>query len=383
MPNNLITRLLKKSAKAGIEASVPVRQRSPGMARGGKSARRGYILVALSLGLVFLLGMGGLAIDVGRMYIVKSETQAFTDSSSIAATLQLDGTAAGITRAQNAVTSNPKKWQFQTSAFTNVTTSFATAKIGPWTTTPPNPPTNYYFAQVQATVNLPMYLMGALAGQRAQIGAFAIAGPQPTNSTTGGEFPFSPYTRSASPDNAADPYGYQIGNQYTLRWGAPGDNTDCGTDATRPNLSNNGQIRGFCCVPGNANAIREAIVGGVTVPMSVGYSVSMDNGAKNTEMSAIAMRVDQDSDPTSSTYAQYRSAHTGNGERVVFVPVNGGPPNFINLGFAGFFLGNHAAYAGLNGNDSACGEYIGRYVQGQQFPANPVQSGAFHIKLFQ
>jgi hypothetical protein len=109
----------------------------------------------------------------------------------------------------------------------------------------------------------------------------------------------------------------------------------------------------------------------------------MDNGAKNTEMSAIAMRVDQDSDPTSATYAQYRSAHTGNGQRVVMVPVNGGPPNYINLGFAGFFLGSHDAYAGLHGNDSACGEYIGRYVQGQQFPAPPVESGAFHIKLFQ
>ena len=98
------------------------------MAR-ANSAQRGYILVALSLGLVFLLGMGGLAIDIGRMYIAKSEAQSFVDSAAFAATLELDGTAVGITRAQTAVSNDTKKWQFQNDAFTNVQTSFATASL--------------------------------------------------------------------------------------------------------------------------------------------------------------------------------------------------------------------------------------------------------------
>jgi Flp pilus assembly protein TadG len=382
MRNNLVLRLLKKSGKAGIEVSSPVRRRSPRHGARAKSGQRGYILVALSLGLVFLLGMGGLAVDIGRMYIAKSETQTFTDSASFAATLQLDGTAAGVTRAQTAVSNNPKKWQFQNSAFTNVTTSFATASTGPWTATPPSPPTGYFFAKVQATVNLPMYLMGALAGQHAQIAASAVAGPQPTFGNNGGEFPFSPYTRSGSPDDATDPYGYLAGNTYTLRWGSPGNNTTCGTDATRPNLSQNGTVRGYCCVQG-ASTLRDAIVGGDTIPLSLGDSVQMSTGAVNTAPPSIAWKVALDSDTTSTTYTQYRAGQAGNGQRVVMVPINGGPPNYLNLGFAAFFLLQEPYYVGLNGNDSACGVYIGRYLQGQQIPPAAGGSGVFHLKLFQ
>jgi hypothetical protein len=94
-------------------------------------------------------------------------------------------------------------------------------------------------------------------------------------------------------------------------------------------------------------------------------------------------RVAFDTDTTSSTYSQYRSAGTGNGERVVMVPVNNGPPNFINVGFAGFFLRNAAYYAGLHGTDSACAEYIGTLLQGSPNPLPPGGSGAFHIKLYQ
>jgi hypothetical protein len=351
------------------------------------SSQHGYILIALSLGLVFVLGMAGLAVDIGRMYITKSEAQSFTDSAAFSAALELDGTSAGVTRAQTAVSNNPKKWEFQNDSFTGVQTAFSTVSTGPWTTTPPSPPTGYYFARVQTSVSLPMYLMGPLAGQNASIAAAAVAGRAATGGVAGGEFPFSPYTRSASPDNAADPFGYQVGNQYTLRWGAPGDKTTCGTDATQPNLSSNGSIRGYCCVSQSAAALRQAIVGGQTDPVTVGSSVPMDNGAKNTEMSAIAMRVEEDTDTTSATYAQYLSTGTGNGERVVLLPVNSGSPSYTNVGFAGFFLLNDSAYTGLKGNDSACAEYIGTFVQGAAGHGvsglAPGGSGAYHIKLYQ
>jgi Flp pilus assembly protein TadG len=120
---------------------------------------KGYILVATCLALVFLLGVAGLAIDIGRMYITRREAQSFVDSAVFSAALQLDGTTAGITRAQAAVASNPKKWGFQVNPFTNVTTSFAQTSSGPWTTAPPNPPTGYVHARVSTTVSLPMYLI--------------------------------------------------------------------------------------------------------------------------------------------------------------------------------------------------------------------------------
>jgi Flp pilus assembly protein TadG len=345
--------------------------------------RRGYILVFLMLSLVFLLGMVGLAIDIGRMYVAKGEAQSFVDSAALAAVTKLDGTSNGVSQAQNAATNDPKKWGFGLNSFSTVRTSFATSASGPWVTTP-SPASNYYFAAVSTSVSLPMYFIRALAGPTAQIGATAIAGRQQvTTLVNGGEFPFSPYTRatSPSPDSATDPYGFATGMQYTLRWGAPGTRTTCGTDANNT-LPSNGKIRGYCCVSGSAANLRQAIVGGLTDPETVGQAVNMDNGAKDTEMSAIASRVEEDSDTTSTTYAQYLSLGNGNGERVVVVPVNGGPPNYTNVGFAGFFLLNDSAYTGLGGNDSACAIYIGAWVKGMPAP-QPGGSGAYHVKLYQ
>jgi hypothetical protein len=316
------------------------------------------------------------------MYLAKNEAQAYVDSCSLSAAMKLDGTSAGIANAINASGHDTDKWRFDTLPFSNVTTSFGTSSSGPFTTTPPDPPTGYNYVQVVATVSLPMYLIRPLSGPSAIVAAKAVAARTPITTLPSGEFPFSPYTRAASPDNVSDPYGFQVGNQYTLRWGAPGTNTSCGTDATMSNLSQNGSIRGYCCVANSAASLRQAIVGGQTDPVTIGQSINMDNGDKNTEMSAIAMRVEIDTDTTSTTYAQYRAAGTGNGARVVVVPVNSGPPNYIALGFAGFFLLNDSYYQGLHGNDSACAEYIGAWTQGAPMPA-PGGSGGYHFKLLQ
>src|SRR5947209_14817744 len=97
------------------------RQRSP------KSKRtRGYIMVATALSIPFLLGVTGLAIDIGRMYITKDEAQAFADSAALRAAQALDGTTAGVTRATAAASSDSDKWRFDTQPFNSVTTTFAT-----------------------------------------------------------------------------------------------------------------------------------------------------------------------------------------------------------------------------------------------------------------
>jgi hypothetical protein len=305
------------------------------------------------------------------MYIVKSETQAFADSASFAATLQLDGTATGITRAQTAVTNNPKK-----SAFTNVTTSFATASTGPWT--PLHRSADRLLLCQSAGYGEPAHVPMALWGPNARsASAVAAAADPPTTA----ESSFSPYTRIASSDNPADPYGFLAGNQYTLRWGSPGNHTTCGTDATQPNLSTNGNVRGYCCVQG-ASTLRDAIVGGDTIPLSLGDSVQMFQGAVNTAPPSIAWKVNLIRMPTQPLRPS-TAPPDRNGARVVMVPVNGGAPGYLNLGFAAFFLLQHTYYEGLNGNDAACGVYIGRYLQGQQIPPAPGGSGIFHIKLFQ
>src|SRR5260370_4531314 len=75
-----------------------------------QSRERGYVLLTMGAAAVALFGALGLAVDVGRMFIAKTETQAFCDSAAMAATLQLNGTADGITAAQNAVATNFNTW---------------------------------------------------------------------------------------------------------------------------------------------------------------------------------------------------------------------------------------------------------------------------------
>jgi Flp pilus assembly protein TadG len=349
--------------------------------------RSGYILIATSLALLFLLGAAGLAVDIGRMYITKNEGQAYVDSAALAAVSKLDGTAAGITRAQAAVSANTAKWRFETSPFTNVTTTFSTSDTGTFTATPPNPPTGYYFAKVAVSMDLPMYLIRVVSGPSARIDAVAIAGRQVITHIPGGEFPFSPYTRKgypgAVPDDPDDPYGFKVGNDYTLHWGAPGNKSKCGTprEDSVPNLAVNGNIRAYCCA-GDASSAREAIVGVATEPVTIGQSVPMDNAQRDTLNATIAERVLFDSDYTSSSYAQYLARGLGNRVRVVVVPINGGPPDYIALGFAGFFLKNAHDYQTLNGNDAACAEYIGAWVMGGT-PETPGGTGAFKLRLFQ
>jgi Flp pilus assembly protein TadG len=352
--------------------------------------RRGYILVATCLSATFLLGVCGLALDIGRMYITKNEAQAYVDSAALAAARQLDGTSAGITRAQSAFGGDTDKWRFETQSFTSVTTTFSDFSTGTFVTSPTDPSTIKY-ARVVAVVSLPMYLIRVLTGPTSTVAASAIAGTGNSITTlNSGVFPFSPYTRTwtgnnfrgdaAQPDSTTDPYGYSVGNQYTLRWGAPGNNTTCGTDATKNNLSDNGSIRGYCCVSNSAAELRQAIVSGDTDSVTIGSNVPMDNGAKNTEMSAIADRSSLDTDTTSTTYSQYKSSRTGNGSRVVVVVVNGGPPNYIAMGFAAFFLLTPDDYSGLHGNDSACAEYIGAWTEGTAFPPTG-GSGGYKLRI--
>jgi hypothetical protein len=101
----------------------------------------------------------------------------------------------------------------------------------------------------------------------------------------------------------------------------------------------------------------------------------MDGGAKNSVINqALAMRVQQDSDPLSATYAAYRATRSGNGRRMVVVPINNGAPDFAIAGFAGFFLLTPGSYD-ITGNEPACAEYVGAWTQGNPYSGGtPIQN---------
>ena len=48
---------------------------------GDRRKDRGFVLVTMALGAVAVFGCLGLAVDLGRMYIVKNEAQSYADAA--------------------------------------------------------------------------------------------------------------------------------------------------------------------------------------------------------------------------------------------------------------------------------------------------------------
>src|SRR5579864_2927987 len=89
----------------------------------------GFVLIVTCIVLAILLGLAGLGIDIGRMYVIKSELQAFSDAAALNAALQLDGTDAGLARARHAASAlatgpHAMKWDLGSQPITEISTSF-------------------------------------------------------------------------------------------------------------------------------------------------------------------------------------------------------------------------------------------------------------------
>jgi uncharacterized membrane protein len=90
-----------------------------------KSRERGFVLIAMSVSMLLLLAVIGLAFDFGRIYIARNEAQVFTDAAAMTAATKLDGTAEGLDRARAAVAGLPMRWNLGTQPFTGVVVEFS------------------------------------------------------------------------------------------------------------------------------------------------------------------------------------------------------------------------------------------------------------------
>jgi len=366
---------------------------------------RGIALIATAASLVVIVGIAGVSVDVGRMYIAKSELMAYTDAASIAGALQLDGTAAGITRAQKAaagMASGPKAmgWDFASKPVHGATLQFAkgfaaTPNAPDPATWDPNPasPADYRFVQVNASANVPLTFMQAFQLFRSgsstglsRVAASSIAAQALVTTFPQGLLPFSPIAPSSLPDN----FGMTPGVQYTIRYPSGGglNNGDvCAGDQNQTYWSAlPAQDQGYWGST-SAAALRGEVVDSTQAsPISIGDPVPMVGGNKNTEGDALDARVQEDSDPNSLTYAAYMALGQGNGRRMIGVPVNSGPPNFDAIGIAEFFL--LPDYSGVKGNTPICAEYVGPSVQGSSYAgagatANTGNTGGYVVRLIQ
>ena len=115
-----------------------------------KRRRRGFVLIAMSITMLLLLAMMGLAFDFGRIYIARNEAQVFTDAAAMMAASKLDGTQAGLDKAREAVEHLPMRWNLGTKEFRNVAVEFDSkdpAKVTTVTVTAPDNSVEITFLQ--------------------------------------------------------------------------------------------------------------------------------------------------------------------------------------------------------------------------------------------
>jgi hypothetical protein len=352
-------------------------------------AQRGYILLTTGIAVSVILGIAGLAVDLGRMYIARNETQTFVDFAAIAAVMELDGTTDGFARANSIVTNSENSWNFSTEPFMNPQVEFSTAASGPWEAAP-GTGSDYRFVSVRATVNVPMSMIHVITQQMDRpISARAVAGQVKRNGTPEGTFPFSPLAHDAN-----DPLhgGLTPGKIYTLRWAANpslkgGGGNVCAADK-HPHIldlyeQGGSEERGYI-EETSASTIRQAILGDYqTTIRQIGESVVMTGGTKQTQRLAIIERIHSDLDITSPDYATYLNnlnAGGANGRRLVIAPVNSGAPDNRIVIYGLFYLLNDYEYK-PGGNFPFCAEYIGPGMLGSRRRAASSEAGFYMAKL--
>jgi uncharacterized membrane protein len=82
-------------------------------------------MIVTTIALAILLGLAAIIVDAGRMYVIKSELQAFTDAAAVSAAMQLDGTRAGQEKARKAARDlaegdHPMKWDMGSQPIGNI-----------------------------------------------------------------------------------------------------------------------------------------------------------------------------------------------------------------------------------------------------------------------
>lgn len=389
-----------------------------------KTSRSGFVLVTTALSIAVLIGISGLAIDIGRLYIARSEAQAFSDAAAIGAALQLDGTSDGRTAALTAVASSRNRWNWGSENFTSTTVEFGTSPTGPWEANPSSMAGRAYVRVNARIPNVRLYFAPALnvrngsqVAETTTVGATAIAG-QVLSGSTVPVLPLSPVshadevTPTAMHANNPD-FGLRVGESYTLKWPAdPYRDAPCAGDQSATWIrkqdgdsqgNSNGHGNGNSGGDGNSNRwrgftltnsthdMREYILGTdleFDFPVVPGQQIHETGGDHGGARFAMQDRFNEDSNTSARSYADYKAAGNGNGRRLVIAAVNTGLTDSagnslgansqIAVGYGLFFLNDN----NFDNSDHAswCAEYVGNMpVVGSSKPGVGGSSGGLGL----
>ncbi len=346
---------------------------------------RGFVLVTMGLSIIVLTGVLGLVFDLGRAFVSKNEAQAFTDATSLAAAIRLNGTSAGITAAKNEIAASTNKWHFSSKPFSSVTAEFSTDKVN-WSTSPMNA-TNVKYVRVTAPSNsVTMYFLStAGVPSSLTVAARSVAGSELPTTFGQGVFPFAPLAHSTTPPD----FGYVKGDELTLLWpssvGSNGPvkmNNLCQADKNQAALdavqagttSDRGYIQ-----ESSASAIAAAIEDDhMDYTITLGQPVTRTGGVKSHDVThSLGERVAQDTSPNTVDYDGYLAGHDSSPmRRVVIVPIVSDATYASAIGFVKVFLPPDQPN---NPNDAKCATYIGP----ADGPGGNLGSGTNLVRLFE
>src|SRR5205809_5262711 len=215
--------------------------RNRSLATGQPNRKGGFVLLTMAIAAVAIIGGLGMAVDVGRAFITKNETQAFCDAAALAAATKLDGTTTGIANAKAAVTATTNSWNMDTATVSSPTVEFATSLNGTYSSNP-SPASGYRYAKVTSTVSMPMYFAPVLIGfvtgtarYSQSVRTQAIGAQIPQTSFSRG---LAPYTAVSTHPNDTN-YGFTVGGQYDIQWPAY-NGTRSGCSPSNPDKCFNG-----------------------------------------------------------------------------------------------------------------------------------------------
>jgi Flp pilus assembly protein TadG len=368
------------------------------------NCERGFVLVWVTLGLTVLLGCAGLAVDIGRMYLGKSEVQEFCDAAALSAAVSLNGTASGITNARSAVTGSLNQpWSLGPDQIGTPQVEFATASNGPWTANPANP-AGYTYARITASMPVRLFFLRALVGRSAGTVAASAVGAQvaQTSFSQG----LDPYTAVATDLNSPN-LGFVVGNHYDIQWpNYNGNRAGCGPAnplrcfnsppcAGDSNTSALAVVQhwasstsGYWGSTSNSEIALEILNVIQLQPITLGQPVALTAGNKASEAKYLDQRVNQDQDVTDNTVSAYLSNASRNGRRLIAIPiVNPTPTGTTVVGFGAFLLLSNGSSSNLytsgDGNDPFCAAYVGPYVVGSPSAGGSGRAGAYKVLLVQ
>lgn len=185
------------------------------MLNGTLRKSQGVILPLVALALVALLGFGGLVIDLGGLFVAKTELQSALDSCALAAAHELDGAPDALTRATNAGltagNANRVRYQKLSAGIDSGEITYSNTLAGTYSATFA-PVANARYARCSHTTEgIAAYLIQLVGAEPTNsVGALAIA--TRTNAQSSCPVPIGLKQRTASPPN----YGYQVGEWITM-----------------------------------------------------------------------------------------------------------------------------------------------------------------------